>query len=363
MKIIQLMPTMSYGDAVSNDALAICRLLAESGISSSIYAENVDPRLKEKSVFLLKDLPELKKEDLMIYHLSTGTDLNFRVGEFRCRKVMVYHNVTPPAYFALYNRGLEELCTEGLRGMVHLRKTFQTVIADSEFNRQNLLDAGYECPVQVAPILIPFDDYAQEPDGETIRKYSDGRTNTLFVGRIAPNKKQEDVIRAFDCYRRNYNPEARLILIGSSFGTENYLEKLKRYAKMLGAEENVVFPGHISFRQILAFYRTANAFLCMSEHEGFCVPVAEAMYFRVPVIARSMCAVPETVGEAGILLEDARPEPAAAALNRVITDGALRERMAAAAEKRLKELSYESVSGRIRELLLPLVRGAEGVKA
>ncbi len=122
-----------------------------------------------------------------------------------------------------------------------------------------------------------------------------------------------------------------------------------------------MFPGHISFRQILAYYRTADAFLCMSEHEGFCVPVVEAMSFGVPVVARGMCAVPETMGNAGLLLEDGRPEPAAAALHRVITDEGLRQRLAQAGEDRVRELSYENVSARIRELLSPFIRKAQGV--
>lgn len=362
MRIIQLLPTMSYGDAVSNDALAISRMLKDIGASPAIYAENVDPRLREESVYFLQDLPELKKDDLLIYHLSTGTELNFRIDSFHCRKVMIYHNITPPAYFAAYNRELEKLCVEGLRGMVHLRDSFRMVIADSSFNRQNLIDAGYQCPIHVAPILIPFEDYDREPDAETIRQYSDGRTNILFVGRIAPNKKQEDAIRAFACYRQTYDPEARLILAGSASGTENYLEKLKRYARELGIEQNVVFPGHISFRQILSFYRTAGAFLCMSEHEGFCVPLAEAMHFQVPIVARDMCAVGETAGNAALLLEDNRPEPAAAALHHVITDQAMRKQLQMAASERLKDFSYDRVSGIIRELLAPLIRKAEGVR-
>ena len=361
MKIIQLLTTVSHGDAVSNDALVIHRLLKETGISSGIYAENVDPRLRESAVSKLQNMPQLQKDDLLIYHLSTGTELNFRIGEFRCRKIMIYHNVTPPAYFAPYNKELEKLCLDGLRGMVHLRNSFEAVIADSEFNRQNLLDAGYTCPVYVAPILIPFGDYRQEPDEETVRSFSDGRANILFVGRIAPNKKQEDVIRAFACYRQAYDPRARLILAGSSYGTENYLERLKRYAQALDVADSVVFPGHISFRQILAYYRTADAFLCMSEHEGFCVPVVEAMSFGVPVVARGMCAVPETMGNAGLLLEDGRPEPAAAALHRVITDEGLRQRLAQAGADRVRELSYENVSTRIRELLSPFIRKAQGV--
>ena len=361
MKTVQLLPTLNLGDAVSNDARAIQRLLGEMGTASQIYAENIDSRIQDSSVYPVRMMPEMNREDLLIYHLSTGTDLNNRIGQLRCRKIMIYHNVTPPAYFAPYNRGLEALCTEGLRGMVSLRKTFSMVIADSGFNRQNLLDAGYTCPVRVVPILVPFADYDREPDQKTMEQYADGRTNILFVGRIAPNKKQEDVIRAFDCYRKNYDPRARLILVGSAAGMEKYQGKLKRYAQELGIGEDVVFPGHISFRQILAFYRTADVFLCMSEHEGFCVPLLEAMYLKVPVIARRMSAVPETLGGAGLLLEDNRPEAAAAAVHRVVTDSALREDLISAGCERLKAFSYEQVGGQIRDILAPMIRGGKKV--
>ena len=125
----------------------------------------------------------------------------------------------------------------------------------------------------------------------------------------------------------------------------------------------MIFPGHISFRQILAFYRTADAFLCMSEHEGFCVPLIEAMKFGVPVIARDMCAVPETLGGAGILLDDGQPEKAAAALRRVMKDDALRARLQAAAAERIAALSYENVGRRILEILRMFIGQAEGVRS
>jgi len=355
MKILQLLPTMSFGDAVSNDTAALRALMEEMGYPSEIYAENIDPRLMKHKIYHVKDIPPLKNEDLLIYHLSTGTELNNTVQNFRCRKVMFYHNITPPAYFAPYNRDLEELCLSGLQGMIHLRNSFETVVADSEFNRQNLLDAGYTSHIHVAPILIPFKDYEQKPDPEIVKRYSDGHHNILFVGRIAPNKKQEDVIRAFHCYQLNYDPQARLFLIGSSGGMDSYLEKLKRYTCELGIEEKVIFSGHISFQQILAYYHVADAFLCMSEHEGFCVPLVEAMYFKVPIIARRMCAVPETLGSAGLILEDNRPEPAAEALHQVLTQPVLRKQLQAACSERLKDFSYEKISAHIKKILLPLI--------
>ena len=142
---------------------------------------------------------------------------------------------------------------------------------------------GYTCPIDVLPILIPFDDYAKTPSQQVIDRYSDGYTNLIFTGRIAPNKRQEDVIRAFYDYKKFYNPKSRLILVGGHNGMERYYHRLKSYINALELED-VVFPGHIKFDEILAYYKIADVFLCQSEHEGFCVPLVEAMYFDVPVV-------------------------------------------------------------------------------
>ena len=158
---------------------------------------------------------------------------------------------------------------------------------------------GYTCPIDVCPILIPFSDYEKEPDRRVLRRYKgDGKTNLLFVGRIAPNKKQENVIRAFYFYHKYYSPDSRLFLVGSWSGMESYYERLCDYVKALGIAEHVVFTGHIRFDEILAYYHLADVFLCMSEHEGFCVPLVEAMYFHVPIVAYSCAAVPDTLEEA-----------------------------------------------------------------
>ena len=201
---------------------------------------------------------------------------------------------------------------------------------------------GYRCPIDVCPVVIPYGDYDAEPDRGTMeRMRADARRNLLFVGRISPNKKQEDVIRAFACYRRRYDRESRLTLIGSAGGTENYLESLKAYARKLGLEDSVVFPGHIRFDEILAYYRTADVFVCMSEHEGFCVPLIEAMYFGVPIAAYGAAAVPDTLGGGGLLLDSKDPGLAAAAIRRIVTDGALRRRIRREQEKVLRRFSQE----------------------
>jgi len=343
MRVVQLVSTLSFGDAVSNDAIALKKLLAQMGFTTGIYAEIIDRRLPRGIAQLLPEMPELSRGDVLIYHLSIGSELNYKMDQFHCRKMMIFHNVTPPAFLAPYSRISEELCLQGLAGVLNLNRTFDECLAVSEFNRQNLLTAGYTCPIEVRPILIPFEDYDREPDAATVEKYSDGWTNILFVGRVAPNKKHEDIIRAFACYKKTVNPKSRLILAGSSGGMELYKKRLEDYIAALGVED-VVFPGHITFEQILAFYRTAHVFLCMSEHEGFCVPLVEAMYFNVPIVAYASCAVPDTLGGSGILLQDKDPVFTAAVIDRLVTDEALRASVLEKQRRRLADFSYEKVS-------------------
>ncbi len=355
MRIFQLLPTLSFGDAVGNDTLAIQRILREEGFDSEIYAENIDRRLPTGSARKAAAMPRLGKGDLLIYHGSTGSDLNHRLPEFGGKKVMIYHNITPPAFFEGYSPEAVRLTRFGYEGIRFLADKVQFCIADSGYNRQDLIRMGYTCPIEVCPILIPFEDYDQAPDPKTIRRYAgDGYTNLLFVGRIAPNKRQEDILRAFCCYQRVYNPKSRLFLVGSSSGMETYAEKLKAYARELGIGDRVIFPGHIRFAEILAYYHLADVFVCMSEHEGFCVPIVEAMHFGKPIAAYASSAVPETLGGGGLLLKNKDPMVAAAAVHRLATDGALRDHLAEKQRERLREMG----SAEVRKRLLACLRKA-----
>ena len=198
MKIVQLLPTMAFGDAVSNDAAAIDRMLSDMGYKTELYASNVDPRLPAGTAAHWKKMKDLHDEDLLIFHASTGDPLNRKVPSFGGRKMMIYHNITPSSFFRGYSRAAEELTETGRRQIRRLSDQFRYCVADSDYNRFELRQMGYQCPIDVCPIIIPFEDYEKEPDRKVIGKYKDdGWTNLLFVGRIAPNKKQEDVTPEF----------------------------------------------------------------------------------------------------------------------------------------------------------------------
>lgn len=359
MKVIQLLPTISYGDAVGNDTLAIRDILREMGYETGIYAENIDPRLPAGTAVRFEKFPDLADDDVIIYHGSTGTDLNYKLPMLGGRKMMIYHNITPPAFFRPYAPDAERRTEDGLAGIARLADKLEYCIVVSEFNKRDLLRMGYTCPIDVCPVLIPFSDYEKAPSREVMRKYErDGYTNIVFVGRIAPNKKQEDVIRAFYVYHKYFNEKSRLVLVGDWSGMEKYHDRLCDYTARLGLTEDVQFTGHIKFNEILAWYRLADVFLCMSEHEGFCVPLAEAMYFDVPIAAYAAAAVPDTLGGSGVLLDTKDPKTAAEAIHKLISDGEYRETVLQGQRERLKSFSYDNVSGILKKQLLGFIKGA-----
>ena len=348
MRIVQLLSVISFGDAVSNDARAIAGILTENGFENEIYAEHVDNRLPRGTAHALDGGLHLSPEDLLIYHASTGTQLNFDLPSFGGRQVMIYHNITPREFFHGYNTEAEQNMRYGYEGVRFLADKMRYCIADSDYNRQQLRQMGYTCPIDVCPILIPFEDYDREPDQKVLKRYQgDGYTNLLFVGRVSPNKKHEDIIRAFYCYQKRHNPKSRLILAGNAGGMELYADRLRAYAQTLGVADRVIFPGHIKFDAILACYRLADVFVCMSEHEGFCVPLLEAMHFGVPIVAYRAAAVPETLGAGGLLLDSKDPWIAAAAIDRLARDQALRAQILEAQKKRLADFSYAAVRGQL----------------
>ncbi len=350
MKIYQMTPSISHGDAVSNDVLAIDAVIRQMGIPTGIYAESVAEKVKGRAASWSEMAPQ--KEDILIYHQAIGNDMCLWLKDFPCRKIMVYHNITPPHFFREYSKQTQWATAYGLECTRKMASYIDYCLADSEFNKQDLLRMGYTCPIDVRPVLIPYEDYRREPDAKTLEKYDDDFINILFVGRVAPHKKQEDIIRAFCYYHRNLNPKSRLFLVGSDGGMENYSEALREYARDLGLEDAVLFRGHVSFPEILAYYHLADLFLCMSEHEGFCVPLIEAMLFDVPVMAYESTAIPYTLGGRGILLKDKNPVFVGKLMERVLQDPSLKARIIAGQARRLEDFSYDNV----RTLLVRLLQ-------
>lgn len=341
MRILQVLPVLAFGDAIGNNTITLKDTLRDAGYKTEVYAEVIDSRLPKATAIQIEKL-KVDKEDMILYHLSTGSKLNFDILKFKCKKVLIYHNITPPDFFSGYNEEAKQNCIDGLAAAKYLADKVDYCIADSEYNKQELIALGYSCKIDVLPILITFDDFKKVPDKEVLDKYGDNTKNIIFTGRIAPNKKHEDLIAAFYDYQKYYEENAMLFLVGSYGGMETYYKKLKNYVGQLGVK-NVIFTGHIKFSEILAYYHLADLLLCMSEHEGFCVPLVEAMYFNVPIVAFESTAIGDTLGGSGILLKEKEPEVTAGVMNRVLTDASLHDSIIKNQQERLLYFQHEKV--------------------
>ncbi|MFA5658870.1 MAG: glycosyltransferase family 4 protein [Oscillospiraceae bacterium] len=350
MRIVQFTPSLSHGDAVSNDIIAMSQVLDSLGCKNIIvsinYADKVRQLVTPFSKYKFKD------GDIALYHMSIGSSLTeFVIKTPFKKRLMVYHNITP-AHFFKENENHYAYCTAGRQQLRQLSKIIDFSISDSEFNRLELEAFGFKSTVTL-PIILNIEEYRSTlPDEAVLKKYSDGFVNILFVGRIAPNKKHEDVISAFHIYNKYINPKSRLFLIGSENGFESYAGALIDFISE-NKIKNVFFSGHISFGEIIAYYKIADAFLCMSEHEGFCVPVVEAMIFNVPVIAYSACALPYTMGEAGVLINEKDFALTAELIDRIASDKALKHEIISSQQKRLEAFEPKAVKKQFAELIRP----------
>ncbi|MGI5989741.1 MAG: glycosyltransferase family 4 protein [Lachnospiraceae bacterium] len=353
MHIYQLTPAISKGDAVSNDAVALETVLrdmgyADSMIYSPVIRDNIPRSIAQNTEH---DMPKLSPDDIMLYHLAIGGPVNQFFKELPCRKVVIFHNITPAKFFEKYDKNSADLCRQGLREAAGLADVTEHAIAISEFDAQDLRKLGFTCPIDVVPILIPFDDYRQTPTPSIVAEKGK-KTTFLFTGRVAPNKKQGDLIEAFYYYKKNYNSNSRLVIAGGYGQEDPYYRDLAAYRQSLGlTEEDVLFTGHVAFSDLLAWYRCADVFLCLSEHEGFCVPLVEAMFFDLPIIAYDSSAVGETLSYGGLLLKDKDPLLVAGAMNRVVSDPKLREALVTNGRERLKDFDRDKIAEKFRKVI------------
>lgn len=353
MNIYQIVPSLSFGDAVGNDLLALQKVIEDIADQTGIFAFLVDSRLPEGTAKTMDFFPEVKPDDVVIYHMACGTPVSEFFGNLSCKKVMRYHNITPAHFFHGYDEGGEVTCAMGYEQLKWLRDKVDYCLAVSEYNKRDLINLGYNCKIDVLPILIPFSDYDKKPSEQILKLYQkDDWVNILFVGRVVPNKKHEDLIRVLKVYKDNYNQKARLILVGSSHAEDIYLAKLKKYIKKLGlTDQDVIFPGHIKFDEILAFYKVADVFLCQSEHEGFCVPLVEAMYLKTPIIAYDATAIGDTLGGAGVLMDTKDYLVTAGMIHQLITNDELKNMVLDNQDERLMDFSFDVIFKKFLELL------------
>ncbi len=354
-QVHQLLAALSYGDAIGNEALSIQAQLRAMGFDSEIYAEHVHPRVAHLARPLWRYREVSSPDTLCLFHFSIGSAAGRLIHAAPDRLVSIYHNITPAHFFLGFHRHLAGLCYHGRRELRAFAARTELALGDSEFNRKELEQAGYR-RTGVLPIVLDLASYQRTPSPVVEGMFRDGRRNLLFVGRIIPNKKIEDLIRAFAVYQRHIEARSRLLLVGEHKGFERYFDRLTQLARALRVEE-VVFTGHVDDEDLIAYYRLADVFLCLSEHEGFCVPLVEAMHFGVPVIAYAAGAVAETLRGGGILLRDKAPELVAELVDGVIRDGALRSSVLQSQRRAMDAVRATDFGALLRERLRPVLQG------
>jgi glycosyltransferase involved in cell wall biosynthesis len=291
-------------------------------------------------------------QNILLVHYSTeyGSELLDFLRSLPDKKVLLYHNITPPVFFRNFSFGHEQATKNGLYEFKHeLKNLIEIALGDSEFNRQDLINAGFK-NTGVLPYLLDFSKFDIAPDKKVIEKYSDDFVNILVVGRISPNKKVDDAVKCFYYYNKYINPRSRLFLVGSYQGMDLYYNYLNDLILKLDLK-NVYFTGHISLNELVSYYKTGDVFLTMSEHEGFCVPLLESMYFEVPVIAYNSTAIPETLGGTGILINNKNYIEIAELINLLVEDKSLRNRIIEKQSERLAFFSRERIAGILKHYI------------
>jgi glycosyltransferase involved in cell wall biosynthesis len=323
IRIHQVLATLGYGDAIGHEVLGIQRVLRAAGYESEIFVETADHRLED----LTRDYRELidasHPDHLLLHHFSLGSKASRTAYALPDRMALVYHNITPPEYFVGVHRTLARQTFRGRRELGAYRDRCDLALGDSEFNRLDLQQLGFP-RTGVLPVVPDFSHLDGEPNWFVARDFDDAWTNVMFVGRVIANKKIEDLIRCFHAYHQLFNPRSRLLIVGAQTQFERYVASLNRLVADLGAK-HVYFIGHVSDAELVAFYEVADLFLCASEHEGFCVPIVEAFYKQVPVVAYAATAVPATMDGAGVLYEEKDPIHVAALIDAIVSNTTLQD--------------------------------------
>jgi L-malate glycosyltransferase len=337
------------GDAITAQAFLLRKWLQEAGFRSTIFAENVDPDLTRQVRSYLRYQPSRSGEIVLLHH-SMGSTVVDHLLSLNVRFLLLYHNVTPSAFFSNADPALVGQLERGRKQLTLLREKTLLALADSAYNERELLNLGYDATA-VLPIVLDESRYRLNPNSDLLARYRDGR-NLLFVGRLVPNKRQEDLIKLLYYYRR-IEPDARLFLVGASW-IDAYTDWLKELAEGMGLRDVVIFTDYISQRDLVTYYRLADLYVSMSEHEGFGKPLIESMYLDVPVLAYSAAAVPGTLGNAGILVLRKDYEALAELVHIIMNDDALRERVLTQQRKRVRDFLEPQVRQRWDKLLTRL---------
>jgi glycosyltransferase involved in cell wall biosynthesis len=357
LRIDQVIPSIVEHDAVSNHTFEAQRLLREMGFASDIYAQILGPGV-EGRVHPIGDVAEhADPSRWLLYQCSIGSPVADVFAADPGGKILDYHNITPAD---LVDRWIPPLGAESRLGRNQLARLAPLVpfaIADSAYNAAELSEFGFET-VEVVSVLIESANLGILPDATEVsrlrRSQADGGSDWLFVGQIAPHKAQHDLVAALSCYRKSYADPARLHLVGREMGNA-YRDSIVRFATALELDDAVELPGSVAASALAAYYECSDVFVCLSQHEGFCVPIVEAMARGLPVVAYDVAAVPGTIGDAGLLLSRRDPAYVAAAVHELLSDEPARRHFVEAGKQRASTFDLETSRAAFRSSILEAV--------
>jgi len=356
----QFVPTLAPRDAVGGHYLRVQDALRDAGYVSEIYAhEAKDPYKKRAHPYRSFEGGAAGEATWLMYHSSIGSPVAEFVLARREPVIVDYHNITPPSFYARWEPYVVGQLALGRRQLSKLAVRASLGLADSSYNAGELRELDYD-RVGVVPILFDTASIGRDTADPATRdrlaaRKAGGGSDWLFVGRISPNKAQHDLVKAFAAHRKFHDPDARLHLLGGA-SSDAYLNSLEKFVVALELEDAVDIAGAVSDEEKHAYYDAADVFVVCSEHEGFCVPLLEAMHYGVPIVAYAAAAVPETLATAGLLLPSKDPFTVAAAVARVLDDAALRTALVDAGTARLAEFDL----ARSRQTLVDEVRAVVG---
>jgi glycosyltransferase involved in cell wall biosynthesis len=352
----QFVPNLAAGDAIGVHVRLTQKALRAAGWESEIFYDEAQAAVRKHGRHFStwdRAIDGRDGDAWVLFQLSTGSRMTAFLLDQDVPFGVYFHNITPPRFFERWEPGAAENLRVALGEMRRLATRARFAIGNSSYSEATLVDAGY-APTATSPVLFDAKELDSAHNERLLqrlrRETAGGGTRWLFIGRVAPNKCQHDAVAAFAAYREVYDPQARLTLVGGR--TSNvYYRSIELLADELGVGDAVELTDTISDEEKFACYRAADVFVCLSEHEGFKVPVVEAMHFGIPVVAYATSAVPETVADAGLLLDTKDPLVVAAAVDRVLHDDALRNELVDAGRRRADDFSLERTSARLLELL------------
>jgi glycosyltransferase involved in cell wall biosynthesis len=350
MRVDQWVPALHRGDAIGDSARLMRDAFRTWGFTADVYALELDDDLEGDGRPSAEWRPG-GPEDLVILHYALPSPLTAAFKEHRGRRILLHHNITPPEFFAGFDPEMARICAIGRGELGPLRDHVDLALGDSEFNRRELEEAGFR-RTGVLPIYLDFERYREPPNPVLSQELSGGSRNVLFVGRVSPNKRHEDLIRLASYWKRFISPDLRLLLVGKLPKRRQYLDALQAYLYEEGFTPwEVVFTGHVEHDELLAYYATADVFVSMSEHEGFGVPLVEAMIMDVPIVAYTATAVGDTLGDSGLQFREKRIDEMAEAAFRLATDSAARRAVLLGQTRRLTAFTPETVQRALKAYL------------